>query len=98
MSVMNVPAMNLPVMEAIKVPPVEDLVDRARALVPVLRERANACEAAARVPAETIRDFQDAGFFKILQPLRYGGYEHDPEAFYAVQMTLARAVSPAGPG
>eukprot|EP01037_Dinobryon_pediforme_P008065 gene8065-8144_t len=89
MSVMNVPAMNLPVMEAIKVPPVEDLVDRARALVPVLRERANACEAAARVPAETIRDFQDAGFFKILQPLRYGGYEHDPEAFYAVQMTLA---------
>jgi 3-hydroxy-9,10-secoandrosta-1,3,5(10)-triene-9,17-dione monooxygenase len=41
------------------------------------------------VPAETIRDFQEAGFFKILQPKRYGGYEMDPQTFYAVQMKVA---------
>lgn len=77
------------VIEAIKVPTADELVARAQALVPVLRERAAQCEAGNRVPAETIRDFQDAGFFKILQPLRYGGYELDPEVFYAVQMKVA---------
>ncbi|HOU22556.1 MAG TPA: flavin-dependent monooxygenase [Kiritimatiellia bacterium] len=76
-------------MEAIKVPTAADLVARAEALVPVLRERAAQCEAENKVPDATIRDFQDAGFFKILQPGRYGGYEMDPEAFYAVQMKVA---------
>jgi alkylation response protein AidB-like acyl-CoA dehydrogenase len=42
-----------------------------------------------RLPDETIHDFQDAGFFKILQPCRYGGYEMDPQTFYAVQMKVA---------
>ena len=70
-------------------PAMADLVDRAAALVPVLRERADACEAGNKVPDETIRDFQEAGFFKILQPGRHGGYEMDIETFYAVQMKLA---------
>ncbi|GLV27247.1 flavin-dependent monooxygenase [Sphingobium sp. Cam5-1] len=70
-------------------PAMADLVDRAAALVPVLRERANACEAGNKVPDKTIRDFQEAGFFKILQPRRHGGYEMDIETFYAVQMKLA---------
>lgn len=70
-------------------PTTADLVARAAALVPVLRERAGACEMGNKVPDETIRDFQDAGFFKILQPARYGGYEMDVETFYAVQMMVA---------
>ena len=75
--------------QAIELPTEADLVARATALLPALRERADACEKGNRVPDETIRDFQDAGFFKILQPKRYGGYEMDPEAFYAVQMKVA---------
>ena len=70
-------------------PAMADLVDRAAALVPVLRERADACEAGNKVPDQTIRDFQEAGFFKILQPRRHGGYEMDIDTFYAVQMKLA---------
>jgi len=77
------------VLEAIKVPTADELVARAEALVPVLKARAAQCEAENRIPADTIRDFQEAGFFKILQPARYGGYELDPEAFYAVQMKVA---------
>lgn len=77
------------VMDAIKVPTMEELVERACAMVPTLRDRAPQAEAANRVPAETIRDFQEAGFFRILQPRRYGGYELDPEVFYAVQMKVA---------
>ncbi|WP_375195359.1 flavin-dependent monooxygenase [Sphingobium sp.] len=71
------------------VPDMADLVDRAAALVPMLRDRADACEAGNKVPDETIRDFQEAGFFRILQPRRHGGYEMDIETFYAVQMKLA---------
>lgn len=69
----------------------QTLVDRARAMLPALRERAQQCEDECKVPDATIRDFQEAGFFKILQPRRWGGYELDPHSFYAVQMTLAEA-------
>lgn len=68
---------------------VQSLVDRARAMLPALRERAQQCEDGCKVPDETIREFHEAGFFKILQPRRWGGYELDPQSFYAVQMTLA---------
>ncbi len=77
------------VVSPITTPNAADLIDRAAALVPVLRERAAACEAANKVLDETIEDFQRAGFFQILQPRRHGGYEMDVETFYAVQMKLA---------
>ena len=73
-----------------------ELVARARALQPVLKERAAAADEARRLPAETIRDFQDAGFFKILQPERWGGYEMDPQVFFDVQMALAEACMSSG--
>lgn len=75
--------------QALQQPTPADLFARAQALVPVLRARADECEAGNKVPEATIRDFQEAGFFKILQPQRWGGYEMDPEAFYDVQMKLA---------
>ncbi len=44
-------------------PPAEaDMFARARALVPVLAERAAACEELRRVPDETIADFVEAGW------------------------------------
>lgn len=67
----------------------QQLRQRAAEMVPVLRERANACEESRQVPAETIADMQEAGFFKILQPKKWGGYELDPQDFYDVQMTVA---------
>jgi 3-hydroxy-9,10-secoandrosta-1,3,5(10)-triene-9,17-dione monooxygenase len=65
------------------------LLQRARDLVPRLIERAPAAEALRSVPPETIADLQQAGFFRVLQPRRYGGYEMDPQLFYDIQMTLA---------
>jgi len=56
-------------------PSPEEMVDRARALAPVLRERAAACEAARRCPDETIADFYAAELNRLIQPARYGGYE-----------------------
>lgn len=67
----------------------QQLRDRARELVPVLRERVEQCERERCVPKETIQEFQEAGFFRILQPARWGGYELDPNDFFDVQMTVA---------
>lgn len=66
-----------------------DLLLQARALVPKLRERAATCAELGHLPAATIDDFQRAGFFRIMQPALFGGYELDPQVFFAVQSTLA---------
>lgn len=66
-----------------------DLTAAARALVPALRERAAECARLKQLPEETVRDFQQAGFFRIMQPARFGGYELDPRVFFAVQSILA---------
>lgn len=77
-------------------PTPEQLVERARAMIPVLRERAARCVADRDVPAETIAEFQDAGFFRILQPKRWGGYEMSPNVFYDVQKLLAEGCMSTG--
>jgi 3-hydroxy-9,10-secoandrosta-1,3,5(10)-triene-9,17-dione monooxygenase len=71
------------------IPNREVLVERARAMIPALKARSEAAVAARSVPAETIREMQEAGFFRVLQPKRYGGYEHDPQVFFDIQTTLA---------
>jgi 3-hydroxy-9,10-secoandrosta-1,3,5(10)-triene-9,17-dione monooxygenase len=53
------------------------LVETARGMVPTLLKRARGAEELRRIPDETIRDFSEAGFFKIFQPKRFGGYELD---------------------
>jgi 3-hydroxy-9,10-secoandrosta-1,3,5(10)-triene-9,17-dione monooxygenase len=67
----------------------EVLVQRAREMVPVLKQRAKQCEQDRCVPKETVAEMQAAGFFEILKPKLYGGYEMDPQVFYDVCMTLA---------
>ena len=71
------------------IPTGEELVARARAMIPTLRKRARACVAARDVPAESIAEMHEAGFFRILQPRRWGGYEMHPNVFYDVQKALA---------
>ncbi len=67
----------------------EVLVQRAREMIPRLKARAAQCDAERKVPAETVAEMQEAGFFRVLQPRQYGGYEMDPQVFYDVQMALA---------
>ena len=67
------------------------LLQAARDLQPALRERAEQCKSQRKIPDETIADFHKAGLFKILQSEKYGGYEMDPQVFYAVGLELAKA-------
>ncbi|MCB9506387.1 MAG: flavin-dependent monooxygenase [Myxococcales bacterium] len=73
------------------IPTAEELVARARAMVPTLQARAPQAAAARCLSAETIAEFHEAGFFRMLQPARWGGLEVHPNTFFDVQMTLAAA-------
>lgn len=75
---------------ALQIPTEDEIVKRAFDMIPMLRERAEACEKARMVPKENIQAFQEAGFFKILQPKRWGGYEMNPNVINRVLMELAR--------
>jgi 3-hydroxy-9,10-secoandrosta-1,3,5(10)-triene-9,17-dione monooxygenase len=67
------------------------LIQAARDLQPVLRARCEAAEAARQIPAETIADFHEAGFWRMLQPKRWGGDEVHPRTFFEVQQIIAEA-------
>jgi 3-hydroxy-9,10-secoandrosta-1,3,5(10)-triene-9,17-dione monooxygenase len=54
-----------------------EMLKRAYALVPKLRERAAMTEEMRRLPPETEKALHDAGLFRILQPKRVGGSEFD---------------------
>jgi 3-hydroxy-9,10-secoandrosta-1,3,5(10)-triene-9,17-dione monooxygenase len=73
-----------------------ELIARARAMVPVLKERARRTTAERRIPDETIAEMQAAGFFRILQPKRWGGYEMHPNTFFEVQKLLAEGCMSTG--
>src|SRR6476661_7802254 len=67
----------------------DEIIARARTLIPTLAKRSREGRRQRRVPDETIADMQGAGFFRVLQPRRWGGYEMDLHTFYEVQLALA---------
>lgn len=68
-----------------------DWVARADALRPALAARAEACEAARRVPDESIAELDAAGMFSLLKPARWGGAEAHPAEFFDAVISLAAA-------
>ena len=80
----------------VEAPTAEQLVDRARAMIPVLKERARTCALNGKVSDETVAEMKAAGFFRILQPKRYGGFEMHPNVFFAVQRALAEGCMSTG--
>src|ERR1700761_5635764 len=51
------------------------VLERARALIPRLAERAPAAAKARTLPTETIAEYRAAGILRILQPRRFGGMQ-----------------------
>lgn len=72
------------------------LIERARAMIPALKARARQTTLDGNVPAETVTEMQEAGFFRILQPKRWGGYEMHPNVFFEVQKALAEGCMSTG--
>src|SRR3954469_6826623 len=72
-------------------PDLDELLARAEALVPVLRERAAGTEELRRLPDETIEDLHRTGLFRILQPKRVGGSELPFRAIVELVAVMGRA-------
>ncbi|MCP4226359.1 MAG: flavin-dependent monooxygenase, partial [Actinomycetia bacterium] len=66
-------------------------MDRVRALLPAVRDRAEECERRRRIPEQTFKEFKEAGLFRCLQPARYGGYELTPLTFFQAISEVAEA-------
>lgn len=73
-----------------------EMIARAEAMIPHLRERQAETEERTYYSEETHKAFRDAGFYRAMQPRRYGGYEFDLPTFYKVAMTLARGCPSTG--
>lgn len=66
-----------------------DLLDRTRAIVPDLRERAAAAVEARRVPDESFTAMRSAGSLRTIQSRRNGGYGLSMRAHLDIVSTLA---------
>jgi alkylation response protein AidB-like acyl-CoA dehydrogenase len=73
-----------------------DMIARAEALLPALRARSADAEKNRRISDETVREFREAGFPKILQPKRFGGYELGLDTATEVIRTLSSGCGSSG--
>ena len=65
------------------------LVERARALIPVVRDQQDEAERLGHHTAGLNRQFTEAGFYRILQPRRFGGYAFGLPVFWRVMLAVA---------
>ena len=69
----------------------QDVLDGVRDLLPTFRERADEAERLRQVPEASVKDLEETGFFRMLQPKRYGGLESDPVDFFTAVRDIASA-------
>jgi alkylation response protein AidB-like acyl-CoA dehydrogenase len=70
-------------------PTEKELVERAKALRPLLQKNATTTEDERRVPEENIQAIAEAGLFRVTVPRRYGGYEVSIRTKLEVSAALA---------
>ena len=74
----------------------EAMIARAREMRPMLRAQQAECERAGRILPSTHQRFVAAGFYRCVQPRRFGGYELDIPNFYRVMIEIARGCPSTG--
>jgi 3-hydroxy-9,10-secoandrosta-1,3,5(10)-triene-9,17-dione monooxygenase len=67
-----------------------ELLEKARALRPIVEEHAAETERLTRISEEIHQRFEEAGFYRMLMPARYGGLEIDLPTYVKVWMEVAR--------
>lgn len=73
-----------------------DVIARAEAIAPTLVSRQAEVEERTYYAADVHETFSKAGFYRILVPRRYGGYEFGVDTFFRVVRTLARGCPSTG--
>ena len=67
----------------------EQLIERARALRPMVRAEAEAAEQRGYYSEALHNEFTKAGFYRCLQPRRFGGYEFNIRTFFKSMIEIA---------
>ncbi|RQR51329.1 oxidoreductase [Burkholderia sp. Bp9140] len=67
----------------------QDLVSRARELLPLFRKNAERTDTDRRVVEDNVQALKDAGLFRMMMPKRYGGYEASFRTNLEVTSTVA---------
>jgi alkylation response protein AidB-like acyl-CoA dehydrogenase len=74
-----------------KRPGVEDLRLRVAGVCPQIKARAYTTEKSGRVPAENMQALREIGYFDIVKPRAFGGYEYDFDVLVDLNIELAKA-------
>jgi 3-hydroxy-9,10-secoandrosta-1,3,5(10)-triene-9,17-dione monooxygenase len=72
------------------------VLDGVRDLLPTIRERADEAERLRVVPEASVKELEETGFFRLLQPKRFDGFEADPVTFYTAVRDIAGACGSTG--
>ena len=72
------------------------VLDGVRDLLPAFRERADETERLRQVPDASVKELEETGFFRMLQPKRFDGLEGDPIDFYTAVSLIASACGSTG--
>lgn len=74
----------------------DDLVASARDLAPMLRDRAEQAEKDRRISDEVFAELRARGFFRTLQPRRFGGFEFEPATAARIILELSAGCASTG--
>ncbi|HUC11895.1 MAG TPA: acyl-CoA dehydrogenase family protein [Stellaceae bacterium] len=77
-------------------PSPEELVRRARDLVPEIRARAEETERNRKISPEIIAKLRAAELLRTTRPKEFGGFEHDPTVALEIAMTISAACASTG--
>ena len=72
------------------------VLDGVRDLLPAFRERADETERLRQVPDASVKELEETGFFRLLQPKRFDGLEGDPIDFYDAVSMIGSACGSTG--
>ena len=74
----------------------EVLLERARAIAPLLAERVAQTERDRQVSPETITLLRDADLYRVFLPSRFGGFEFAPSVYAAISIELSKGCGASG--
>ncbi|HTW52204.1 MAG TPA: acyl-CoA dehydrogenase family protein [Stellaceae bacterium] len=80
----------------LSIPSPDELVARARAMVPEIRELAEATEKNRNVFPHIIEKIRDAELLRTCRPKEFGGFEYDGETALKIAMTISAACASTG--
>ena len=72
-------------------PDIAELRSRVAQIAPQIKARAHTTEKAGRVPEENIMALRNIGYFDIVKPAMFGGYEHDFDVLVELNIELAKS-------